>query len=425
MPQYKNIILYIGPCTSANILAVRDLENHLKRKFRVAFLVRKNSKGTSRDLAKQCDYVLRVDLKNMKQVEKALMPIREKVAAVSCRAVFYMPLYAKLISLFPQLEMPTRDSIEWCSNKLTMRRKFLWNFPEISPKYTLAFGATMDDVARVKRRVGFPCIVKPASLSSSRFVSICYDEEELQATLRRTFRGIKSAYKKLNALVEPEIIVEQFMEGEMYSIDGYVDRKGHVKQLRPVYVKTAQDIGVDDFYGYRHLTPWKLSEAQEKMAYEVGQKAVTALGLRNVTVHMEFKRDDAGWKVLEIDARMGGHRDFLYRESFGILHGMNDLLIRMGERPVIRNKQKTFAVSFNIFAHKTGIIKSIKGLKKVRGLQSLKELIIVKKVGDRVGLSKDGFKKVLDISMSNKFKEKLMSDMRKMEKAIKIEVGRK
>lgn len=425
MSQSKNIILYIGPCTSVTVSAVKELEKHMNKKYRVAFLMSKKAKAPSKELEKMCDFVYRVDLKNLKQIEKALMPIKDSVVVVNCRAVFYMPLYAKLISLFPALHMPTRDSIEWCSNKLMMRRKFLWNFPEITPKYTLVHGVTREDISRVKRKVGFPCVVKPASLASSRFVSICYHEEELASTLRKTFRGLKSAYKATENLVEPQVIVEEFMDGEMYSIDGYVDHSGHVKQLRPVFVKTAQDIGVDDFYGYRHLTPWKLSDAQEKLAYEVGQKAVSSLGLRNVTVHMEFKREDEGWKVLEVDARMGGHRDFLYRESYGIPHGMNDLLIRMGEKPVIKKKQKTFAVSFNIFAHKMGIIKSIKGLKKVRELESIKELYILKKVGERVGLSKDGYKKVLDISMSNKSKEKLQADMRRMEKAIKIEVGRK
>ena len=96
----------------------------------------------------------------------------------------------------------------------------------------------------------------------------------------------------------------------------------------------------------------------------------------------------------------------------------------MGEKPVIRKKRKHFAASFNIFPQKRGTIKSIKGLKKVRELKSLKDLVIVKRVGERAGLSKEGFNKVLDISFGSASREELLADIRRMEKAISIDIGK-
>lgn len=418
----KNIVLFVGTCTHDSMQAYWDLEKHLGRKLRVAFLMDKRAPAKHPELEAKLDYVFRVDVKNLEAVEDAIAPIKERVMVVTCRAVFYMPLYARMIALFPKLVMPTSDSIEWCSNKLSMRRKFRRYFPEITPSFTLVRGATKSDVDKVKTRVGFPCIVKPASLAASRLVAICYHPEELQATLAKTFRGIRSAYKKTGALVEPQVIVEQYMEGSMYSIDAYVDRLGNVTHLPAVHVKTGQDIGVDDFYNYRVLTPTKLTPEEEAKAQEVGYKAVTALGLRSVMTHMEFVKLDDGWKVLEIDARMGGHRDFMYREAFGIPHGLNDLLTRMGEPVVVKKAKKGHSVCFNLFANKTGRIKSIKGLKKVRELKSLRQLEIVTKVGDRTGLSKDGFKKVIDVYMANESREEMLADARRMEKAVKIEL---
>lgn len=422
MPKNKNIVLFVGPVNHMAILAVHDLEKHFNEKFRIAFLMSKKALVPTAIQKKGIDFLIRVDIKNMAKVEQELLPIKDEVIVVNCRSVFYMPFYAQIISLFPHLLMPTRDSVEWCSNKLMMRRKFRRNFPEISPNYTPVYGAAQEDVNKIRKRVGFPCIVKPASLTASRHVSLCYHEEELQSTLKKIFRSLRASYKKHGVLVEPEVIVEQYMEGEMYSIDGYVDSMGKLTNLPAVHVKTAQNIGVDDFYGYRFLTPWKLSDPEKEKANDVAKKAVKSLGLRAVVVHMEFIKQEESWKILEVDARMGGHRDSMYRKSFAIPHGMNDLLTRMGEKPVIRKKLKQYAAAFNIFANKTGVIKSIKGLKKVRELESLTELIMVKKVGDRAGLSKNGFKKVLDIHMANKSKEKLLADMRRMEKAIKIEI---
>lgn len=421
MPKANNIVLYVGPPTAECFTAFEELNKHLKRKHRIAFVMNKKIKAKNSKLEARADFIFRIDPKNITSVEKSLMPVIDSIVVISCRNLWYMPLYAKMISLFPHLVMPTRDSIDATGNKLLMRRKFRRYFPDITPKFTSVHGSKKEDVDSVKKYVGFPCIVKPASLAASRYVAICYHAEELQATLRKTYHGIKAAYKNSGSLVEPEVIVEQYMEGEMYSIDSYVDNVGHVKHLAPVHYKTGHDIGVDDFFTYRHLTPTRLNAEQIKIAEDVATKAIRAIGLRACLVHGEYVKDDNGWKVLEIDARMGGHRDLMYRESFGIPHGLNDLLTRMGEKPVMKHKVKKYTASFNIFPKKKGIIKSIKGLKKVRELDSLTQLIIVKKVGDQAGFSKQGFNKVLDITLSNKSHSDLLADIRRMEKAIVIE----
>lgn len=418
----RNIVLFVGTCNDDSLQAFRDLEKHLGRKLRAAFLMDKKVEVKHPELESQCDFIFRVDAKKVSAAEDVLTPIRDEVMVVTCRAVFYMPLYAQLIALFPHLIMPNSDSIDWCANKLAMRRKFRRYYPEITPKFTAVHGAAKTDVEKVIAKVGFPCIVKPASLAASRLVAICFHKEELQSTLAKTFRGIRSAYRKTGALVEPEVIVEQYMEGTMYSIDGYVDNVGKLTQLPAVYVKTGQDIGIDDFFNYRVSTPTKLTEEEEAKAQECGDKAVRSLALRSCMVHMEFMKLDEGWKVLEIDARMGGHRDFMYREAFGIPHGLNDLLTRMGEPVLVKKKKKHHTVCFNLFAKQSGRIKAIKGLKKVRELKSLKILEIVTKVGEKTGLSKDGYKKVVDVFMSNESREDLLADARRMEKAVTIEL---
>ena len=421
MPHSKNIVLYIGQPTREALIAFKELEAHTNKKYRIAFVINKRVKIKHSQLEKEVDFIYRVDIKNIVSVEKAIMPIIDNVVVVSCRNLWYMPLYAKMISLFPHLVLPTRDSIDATSNKLKMRRKFRRYFPEITPKFASAHGATKEDVAKAKKYVGFPCIVKPASLSASRLISICYHEEELQSNLRKTFRGLKAAYKSSGAMVEPEVIVEEYIEGESYSVDSYIDQTGRIKHLPPVNYKTGLDIGVDDFFTYRHLVPTRLNAEQLKSLEDIATKAIKSLGLRAVMTHSEFIKLEDGWKVLEVDARMGGHRDLMYRESFGIPHGLNDLLTRMGEKPVIKKKVLKYTASFNIFPKKRGVIKSIKGLKKVRELDSLRQLVIVKKVGDKAGLSKQGFNKVLDITLSHKSRSELLADIRRMEKAIIIE----
>src|SRR5438309_1635157 len=80
----------------------------------------------------------------------------------------------------------------------------------------------------IVKKISFPLIIKPAGLASSLLVRLCYHREELEPALAKTIRKIKSVYKKKNGRGEPRILVEEFMEGSMYSIDSYVNQRGVV-----------------------------------------------------------------------------------------------------------------------------------------------------------------------------------------------------
>ena len=122
---------------------------------------------------------------------------------------------------------------------------------------------------------------------------------------------------------------------------------------------------------------------------------------------------------------MGGFRHTMYNWSFGINHILNDILIRIPQKPEIPKKRKGFTAVFNMYGEKEGKLDSIKGLKKVRALESYVHMNIKKKKGDALLFAKNGGGVVLEIVLFNKKRPALLADIRRMEKAIDIVVETK
>src|SRR3990167_10139419 len=141
-----------------------------------------------------------------------------------------MARFAAVIPHVPYLRTPTTESLKWASDKYEMRKRMKLYDKTITPVFTLVKENTKAERARVVEKVGFPMIIKPTNMAASLFVSICYHEEDLEKTLRTTLSKLKKAYEKDNRLEEPKLIAEQFMDGDMYSVDSYVGARGKVEQ---------------------------------------------------------------------------------------------------------------------------------------------------------------------------------------------------
>jgi len=59
-------------------------------------------------------------------------------------------------------------------------------------------------------------------------VTLCYHEEELEKELKKVLRKVKKVYLDNGREVEPQILVEEFLEGEMYSVDADITARGRV-----------------------------------------------------------------------------------------------------------------------------------------------------------------------------------------------------
>ena len=417
----RDIILLIEKSSSETIEAIRAYEKKHKKRYRVLLLCeKKNYKEPIIQTTEQPDQVIFCRFDSEKSIREALRPFEEHLLAVTCRGEANIVKFRAMIPHVPYLRTPTAESLLWSTDKLEMRRALRQYDPSISPLYTLVSGYEKKDVEKITKKISFPVMIKPTGLAQSLLVSICFHEQELQKFLQKTFRSIKKSYREAKRTETPQVLVEEFMEGPMYSVDGYVNSRGRVIFCPLVYIKTGRTIGFDDFFGYQQMTPTTLSQKSIFDAHVVAKKSIKALGLRNTTVHIELIKSDDGWKIVEVGARIGGFRPTLYELTYGIPHSLNDVLNRIPRKLVLPKKQKGFAAAMKFFAKKEGKLISLKGIKKTEHLASFHSIKINKQLGDRCKFAKNGGVSVFNITLFHKNRSELLADIRRLEQMIEI-----
>ncbi len=423
MSVKQDIILYVGKIQPYMVASLREYERHNKRKFRIALLHDTKDKRNvpTEELIKSLDLLISCDTTSQKAIQEAIHPYEDELLAISCRGEDYIEMFARIIPFVPYLRTPTSESLAWSSDKLNMRRHLYTYNKKITPAYTIVKDTDKASLAKIEKKVGFPLIVKPTGLAASRLVTMCFHKEELESTLKKVFKKIHTIYQQTGGNWEPQVLVEQFMEGDMYSIDGYVTGRGRVYFVPMVHIKTGRTIGFDDFFGYQQMCPANLNKESEAAARDVAREAVRALALRSTTVHIELMKTEGGWKIIEVGARVGGFRQQMYEYSFGINHTANDVLIRIPETPAIRRKLKGYTVAMKFFAKKEGKLTKLTGIKRAQELGSFKEISVNKKIGDACTYAKNGGTSVFNIILFNPERSELLADIHRLEQMIEIE----
>lgn len=422
--QERDMILFVGNYLAPQYTAIKKLSKILDKPVIAlvvldvleAKIIRKTLPKDSKAIVIDCDFSSPLAL------QKALVPFADRLLAVTCREENKIPLFKKVIPHVPYLHTPTELSLDWTTDKILMR-KLLRNYDKsIAPKFTVVHDSNDETLDRIEKQVGFPLIIKPSGLAASLLVSLCYHREELEENLQNTVKKINHIYKKKKGRGEPQILVEEYMEGAMYSVDCYVNQRGVIYYTPLVHIKTGRSIGFDDFFGYMRITPVNLKQYKVEAARKAAEKAIEALALRSVTCHVELMRTEDGWKVIELGPRIGGFRHLMYELSYGFDHSLNDMLIRMPKKPQLTKKIKGYTAVMQFYPKRKGRLQALGGINKVRKLESFQSIDIKKKIGEMCNFARNGDDPVFDIVLFNKQRSKLLADIRRLEQTVDIKV---
>ncbi len=258
MPK-KNIIAYVKSVPQDAVASIRAYSKREHRPLRIMLI--RDSRIPTESKYRDLDIVVECDFSKPDKIAECLLPYKDELLGVTCRSESNMEWFAKIIPHVPYLRTPSTESIYWATDKLLMRRRFKIFDKKGTPVFTVVRDNTKKERARIAAKVGFPMIIKPANLAQSMLVSLCYHEEEFEQTLRKAFRKIRKIYAEKKTDREPTIIAEQFMDGDMYSIDAYVSARGKVYCCPIIRVLTGRSRGRDDFSNYLCTTVHSLKRA--------------------------------------------------------------------------------------------------------------------------------------------------------------------
>jgi biotin carboxylase len=390
--ESKNIVLFINDFYPEYGSAFKKLSKKLGRPLRGIMLIDSTLKRQNLqlpDTEKLFEEIV-CDFKNDGELRKAIKKLEKNLLLVSCSAESSQLDFRRVLPHVPYVLGPSEKSLEWATHKGKMREMIGAFDSSLVPRMQPVERAVENEIKKVTRAIDFPMMVKPTGLSDSSLVTKVHNEQELRYALHNTFINIHEVYKRTRGSGRPGVLVEEFIEGEQYTVDAYVNEYGKVWSLPLLRTRSAHSFGKDGFYTYLTETNTSLSKEELMSGYTAAEDAIHAIGLRSTIAHMDMMKTTDGWKIIEIGARPGAARQEVYEVSYGVDHALNELLIKIGMDPEVNHNRIVHSAVFKVYAEEDGVISSIEGTEEAKLMAGVYALQVYAKPGDVIRRTVNG-----------------------------------
>lgn len=406
----KTIVLLINDYNPEFGVATEKLEKILGRNLTGIVLVDKNikQKHLNKPIANNKFIEIVCDYNNPASITTALRPFIDKLLVVNASSERNQPYYSKLIPHIPYINTPTETSIVWATHKDQMRRQFSAYCPELTPRSIRIEKEVSDDsIKDIVKELTFPLITKPAGLALSILVRKAGNIDELLKNIKESRAVIEDIYKKNRGRGEPNILIEEFISGQMFSVDAYVNDKGDTFNLPPVKVTIAASIGFEGYYSYQTDSDHGLGDEDLSEIHKVTTATIHAVGLRSSAAHIEIFKTASGWQIVELGPRAGGFRQNLYALAYGIDHALNELLIKINLPVDIPRHATQYSSAIMIYPENEGKIISINGFDQIQKMKNVFASTLYAKVGDHAAFCGNGGNVSADFIFFSKDKKEI------------------
>ena len=302
------------------------------------------------------------------------------------------------------------SAAEACTDKSLMRSLFTLAPEKISPAYAVV--ASEAEVQAFADAHTFPLILKPANLAKSLLVTKSSSLDELLNNYRHSVELLTTTYRKYAPNRTPKLIIEEFLEGSIHSVDAFVDASGEPHVLDHIVdYQTGYDIGYDDNFHYSRILPSRLTTDAQQALIHCAKVGIRALGMKNSPAHVEIIMTEAGPRIVEIGARNGGYRERMHSLANGIDITKNALALALRKPLEIQATRDEACAVLELFPIQPGKFAGIQNVQALQNLPSFHYLSIKAKVGDTVGKSGDGYKMCAVVILHAQTYDSLESDL--------------
>jgi biotin carboxylase len=225
---------------------------------------------------------------------------------------------------------------------------------------------------------GFPCVLKPLSLSASRGVIRADDPAQFAAAFRRVGALLRMPeIRVLRDEANDWILVEGFIPGREVALEGLLDGG----RLRTLALFDKPDPLDGPFFEETiYVTPSRLSAATQEAIERCAVAAARALGLVTGPIHAELRVNGEGPWVLEVAARaIGGLCSRALR--FGTGMSLEELIIRhafgMDAAPIRREEAAAGVMMIPI--PRGGVFRGVEGVEAASAVPGIEQVTITAK----------------------------------------------
>ncbi|GHO42308.1 ATP-grasp domain-containing protein [Ktedonospora formicarum] len=277
----------------------------------------------------------------------------------------------------------TPEVMEGVRNKAITRARLASNGVYV-PNFAVA--STLEEVIEASKRIAFPCVIKPVNLAGSVGVCRVHNRDEL-------IRAYHDALNKDNYRKDfpscMEVIIEDFLVGTEYSVDGYVSSDG-IEVISATEARLGRE---PHFQEIGHLS-YRLQDLPFHRSLETYIRSVVkALGIKSGPFHSEIMMTKDGPALIEIAARLAGdHLPELVEKVSGICMPESVLAALTGyEMPERKKPQSQVAViQYIVEPRLAGLsYRELRGWDEVLALPSVFHSAISIKPGEPIPLQED------------------------------------
>lgn len=279
---------------------------------------------------------------------------------------------------------------------LCSRDKYSMRVALADPRFKFMMLEDLADLPRVADQIGYPCVLKPTNASGSMAIHKLYGVSDVQAVLNRTMEGVA------NPLADPLVahsslrwIVETMLQGEEYSVEGFV-HKGKVTVIGVTTKTITEPYALE----IEHIFPAPLESEIEAIIIERVKEFVTRLQLDNCSFHLEGKVFEGDFFFIETAARPAGARlaSHMLPLATGESFFANLIRVSCGEPPLPMVPVQHAGVRV-IVAPKEGVLKGYKGLDEVLAHPFTQHIFYEQSLGTNIVLPPRDYRKQILLSI--------------------------
>ena len=232
--------------------------------------------------------------------------------------------------------------------------------------------------------VGYPCVLKPLSLSGSRGVMRADDLLELEG--RRA--QLMQLFENNSGLPFPHLaLVEAFIPGQELALEGML--VDGALEVLAIFDK-PEPLDGPYFEESYYITPSRLDSPTQQRVAACAEDVCRAYGLQTGPIHAEFRVNEEGVWPLELAARtIGG--DCARLLQFGAGHGLEELVLARALSLSIDMSRSSGAGGVLMIPIETsGVLRRVEGVTKAEKVPYIEDVFIAAREGHELSALPEG-----------------------------------
>lgn len=229
-------------------------------------------------------------------------------------------------------------------------------------------------------QVGFPCVLKPLTLSASCGVIRADTPSDFAAAFHRITALLHHLGLAQKSETGRQILVEDFVPGREVALEGLLT-SGALRVL--ALFDKPDPLDGPFFEETLYVTPSRLPAAVQREIEACAARAAHALGLREGPIHGELRVNAEGVWVIEIAARsIGGRCSQTLRFAAGA--SLEDVLLRHAFRMELPSLDREGGAAgvMMLPIPRSGVLREVTGQEAARAVPGIEDLTITAEPGD-------------------------------------------